>query len=375
MSFFDPPKVPESKLSRYRLLAPSASVRVSPLCLSAMNIGTAWTKLMGGVEKKDAFALLDTFYKAGGNFIDTAVNYQNGQSEQWIGEWMKERGNRSEMVIATKVTTNYVHDQDKIRVNTAGNSVKNFHDAFKICLANLQVDYVDLLYVHWWDYSMSVEEMMQSLNVLVSQGKVLYLGISDTPAWVVSKANEYARAHGFRQFSVYQGRWSAAERDFERDIIAMCRTEGMGICPWGALGGGLFKLPEHFEEMKSSGEQGRNFPGMSVTEKSAAITLKLDKIGKARGLSITGVALAYVCSKAPYVIPIVGGRKISHLEDNIKAVGVVLTPEEIADIESAYEWEIGFPFNFFGNEPGAQHLGAAAAGWVDWPVKNAPIGY
>jgi aryl-alcohol dehydrogenase-like predicted oxidoreductase len=98
------------------------------------------------------------------------------------------------------------------------------------------------LYLHWWDFTISIPELMQSLNALVTEGRVLYLGISDAPAWIVSQANEYARQNSLRQFSVYQGQWSAAQRDFERDIIPMCQHEGMALAPWGALGGGYFKV-------------------------------------------------------------------------------------------------------------------------------------
>ncbi|KAK6354512.1 hypothetical protein TWF696_003655 [Orbilia brochopaga] len=376
MSMFTPVPKPKSKLARYRLLAPSASVRVSPLCFGGMNLGTAWGNFMGTMDKKAGFELLDKFYEAGGNFIDTAINYQNGESEQWIGEWMEQRGNRSEMVIATKCSTGYrYHEMSKggIFVNTAGNSVKNIQESVKVSLKQLKTDYIDLLWIHWWDYTTSVEELMQALNLLVSQGKVLYLGISDTPAWVVSKANEYARGHGLRPFSVYQGLWSAANRDFERDILQMCRVEGMGIAPWGALGGGHFRLPEEREAMAKEGDKGRVWPGIGGTEAQKAVTLKLAKIAEARGLSITGVALAYVCSKAPYVIPIVGGRKVKHLEDNIKAIGVVLTPEEIKEIESAYPFDIGFPGNFLSSGPGRGNPGVDSVGWLDWPGESLPI--
>lgn len=107
-------------------------------------------------------------------------------------------------------------------------------------LKRLQTDYIDLLYVHWWGYATIIPELMHSLNDLVSSGKINYLGVSDTPAWVVVKANQYARDHGLRQFVVYKGLWNAAKRDFERDIVPMCKYEGMGLVPWGALGQGQF---------------------------------------------------------------------------------------------------------------------------------------
>lgn len=184
--------------------------------------------------------MLDFFWENGGNFIDTANNYQGEESETWIGEWMKARGNRDEMVLATKFTTGYrtVGADEKIKVNFQGNHAKSLRVSVNASLKKLQTDYIDLLYVHWWDFTTSIPELMNSLHNLVTTGKVLYLGISDTPAWVVVKCNDYARFHGLTQFAVYQGHWSAAFRDFERDIIPMVEAEGMALAPWGAIGRG-----------------------------------------------------------------------------------------------------------------------------------------
>ena len=180
---------------------------------------------------------------------------------------------------------------------------------------------------------------MTSLNNLVVSGKVLYLGISDTPAWVVAKCNDHAREHGLRQFSVYQGRWSAAERDFERDIIPMCKVEGMAIAPWGALGGGYFKPKEQVGK-----DGGRNLPAVR-TGKEEVVAGVLEKVAKKRGTLITSVAFAYVMQKAPYVFPICGGRKVEHLKGNIEALGLRLSQEEIDEIDTGYPFELGFPHN------------------------------
>ncbi|PYH98718.1 Aldo/keto reductase, partial [Aspergillus ellipticus CBS 707.79] len=230
---------PKSLLGRHRLLSPTAAIRVSPLSLGGMSLGDAWAGRLGAVTKETAFELLDTYYELGGNFIDTANAYQAGQSEQWIGEWMEQRGRRSEMVVATKYTLSPMTGQPVQESNWGGNGTKSLHLSVNNSLKTLRTDYIDILYVHAWDYTTQIPELMQSLNHLVAQGKVLYLGISDTPAWVVTKANEYARAHGLRPFCVYQGRYSAVLRDLERDIIPMCRDEGMAIHAWGVLGSGI----------------------------------------------------------------------------------------------------------------------------------------
>jgi aryl-alcohol dehydrogenase-like predicted oxidoreductase len=156
-----------------------------------------------------------------------------------------------------------------------------------------------------------------------------------------------ARDHGLRTFSVYQGRWSAAERDFERDIIPMTRDEGMALCPWGALGGGNFTV----QDKEKTGEQGRNF--RPQTEEQKRVSEKLATVAKSKNTLITSVALAYVMHKTPYVVPIVGGRKVDHLKGNIEALGLQLSEEEIDDIDSAIDFDVGFPMSFlfeFGGE-------------------------
>ena len=156
-----------------------------------MNLGTAWEGFMGTMDKDTGNKILDAFYDAGGNFIDTSNNYQCEQSETWIGEWMQKRGNREQIVLATKFTTDFKHFQPDVKgphVNNCGNTTKSLHVSLRASLQKLQTDYIDIMYVHWWDYTAEVEEVMQALNVMVQQGKILYLGVSDTPAWVVAKA-------------------------------------------------------------------------------------------------------------------------------------------------------------------------------------------
>ena len=293
-------------------------------------------------------AMLDYFFETGGNWIDTASNYQAEQSEQWIGEWLTSRGVRDQMVIATKYTTAfqaYKGFGGQQHSTTVGNGSKSMRLSVEASLKKLQTSYIDILYIHWWDYTSTIEEVMLSLNDLVTSGKVLYLGISDTPAWIVSKANQYARDHGLRPFVVYQGRWSAADRDMERDIIPMCQAEGMGIAPWGSLGGGNFKSEE--QRQKDAGRK-MNPP----SEKQKALSAALERVGKRKNTEITSIALAYVMHKAPYVFPIVGGRKIEHLKGNIEALGIELTEEDIEEIEATVDFDAGFPMNFLSRRKG-----------------------
>lgn len=181
--------------------------------------------------------------------------------------------------------------------------------------------------------------MMQALNSLIVSGKVLYLGISDAPAWVASKANEYARNHGMRQFSVYQGQWSAAHRDFERDIIPMCRAEGMALAPWGSLGGGKFKTAEQRRAQEGRANQEYN-------EVQTNVTAALEAVAIRKNAAPTGVAIAYVMHKAPYVFPVLSGRKVEHIKGNIDALNIQLSPGDIKEIEAAVPFDLGFPNSF-----------------------------
>ncbi len=339
-----PMSLPQSLLGYHRQLSPSAAVKVSPLCLGAMSLGTAWESFLGSVSKSTAFEILDYFYSQGGNFIDTASNYKNGQSEQWLGEWMAERGNRDEIVLATKYTSGfmaYLGDK-KIQANYGGSHTKALKLSVKHSLQKLRTDYIDVLFLHWWDYSTSVPEVMHSLNDLVVEGRVHYLGVSDTPAWIVSKANEYARAHGLRPFVVYQGWWSAATRDMERDILPMCMTEQMGVTPWGALGRGSFKTKEQREK-----RDGRDY-GATPSDKELKLSEALEKIANRKGTIMTSVALAYVMHKQAFVFPIVGGRTVEHLKSNIEALGLMLTQEDLEEIEAAEPFDRGFPHDLVG---------------------------
>ncbi|GAB5585506.1 Putative aryl-alcohol dehydrogenase aad14 [Umbelopsis nana] len=351
---FAPAPEPQTELGRYRILSSTAGIRVSPLQLGAMSIGDAWSDFMGAMDKASSFKLLDAFFEAGGNFIDTANNYQSEQSETWLGEWMAERKIRDQIVIATKFTSDYKsHELGKGKApNHCGNHKRSLHMSVRDSLKKLQTDWIDVLYVHWWDYTTSIEEIMDSLHVLVQQGKVLYLGISDTPAWIVSAANYYARAHGKTPFSIYQGMWNVLARDFEREIIPMARHFGMALAPFGVLGGGKFQTKAAIEERKKKGEGLRNFISDQQTEEEVKMSEALAKVASEHGIeSVTAIAIAYVMAKAPNVFPIVGGRKVKHLDDNIQALKIKLTTEQIEYLESVKPFDVGFPSNLIGPNP------------------------
>ncbi|KAI4862865.1 putative aldo/keto reductase [Hypoxylon rubiginosum] len=349
---------PKSLLGYHRQLAPSAAVKVSPLCLGTMGFGTQLEELMGPCDKGASFELLDFFYENGGNFIDTANVYQNGESETIIGEWMKERDNREEIVLTTKYTSAWqlANPEAKIQSNFGGNNKKSMRAAFESSLQRLQTTYVDLFYVHTWDFTTSIPELMHALHGLVTSGKVLYLGISNTPAWVVSIANEYARQKGLTVFSVYQGQWSVAERDVEREILPMCNHQGMALIPYGVLGSGSFRTSAQRSVEQQAGlkRDGRNIAFTDKPQKTVMADA-LEKVAIAKNTSITSVALAWARTKGPYIFPVVGGRKIEHLKASIEALGLELSEKNIKDIERAVPFDFGYPQTMLGGPGGATH--------------------
>ncbi|KDQ21070.1 hypothetical protein BOTBODRAFT_327665 [Botryobasidium botryosum FD-172 SS1] len=349
---FAPMPQPKTELGRYRILSSTAGVRVSPLILGGMSLGAAWSEGFGGGSFEDSYKLLDAWYGAGGNFVDVSNNYHNGESEIVLGKWMAERGIRDQIVVATKYTQYYkpAGDPDQ-RINYAGNHSKSLLLSVRDSLAKLQTEYIDVLYLHWWDYTTSVSEVMQSLDRLVKSGKVLYLGISDTPAWIVSKANEYARAHALTPFSIYQGQWNLALRDLERDIIPMALSEGMAIAPWGVMGAGKFKTEAEVEARTKAGIPLRH--NRPQTEDDKKVAAALDKIAQEVGGGATGanVALAWSLAKFPSIFPLVGGWKADQALSNIEALNIKLTKEQIAELESTVPFQRGVPYNVFGTDP------------------------
>lgn len=380
MALFQQVPEPKTELGRYRILSSNAGVKVSPLVLGAMSLGKAWGAATGAVDEQEAFKILDKFVDAGGNFIDTANNYQNEESETYLGNWMAARKNRDVLFLATKYTNSFrAHELGPgLSVSYGGNNKKSLFVSVEASLRKLQTTYIDLLYVHWWDWSTSIEELMNSLHILVEQGKVLYLGISDTPAWVVAAANTYAKGHGKTPFSVYQGRWSVLDRDFESDIIPMANHFGLALCPWNVIGGGELKTKKQIEARQSSQEGGR-FKQQS--EAARKVSEALEKVAGEHGVdSIQQIAVAYVLRKARNVFPLVGFRKVEHLQDSIQALSIRLTDEQVKYIEDQNPYDLGFPMNFVGGDPresgGYNSLTESLlAGKVSFEKPPKPAGY
>ncbi|TCD60871.1 hypothetical protein EIP91_009377 [Steccherinum ochraceum] len=377
---FAPPPPPKTNLGRYRQFSPRAGVHLSPIGLGAMSIGDQWEKIgFGAMNKESSFKLLDAYYDAGGNFIDTANNYQDGSSERFLGEWMEQRGIRDQIFLATKYTNNTNIGPSVVvgqKVLSTGNNLKSLTLSVERSLKHLRTNYIDLLYVHWWDYATSVEEVMDGLHNLVASGKVLYIGVSDTPAHIVSEANTYAKYNGKTPFVAYQGAWSVLERDLEREILPMARRHNMAIVPWNVLASGKIRTDEEEERRRQTGEQGRAISmvssGWERNENEKKMAKALEQVAKEVGAKhITAVAIAYVMQKAPHVFPIIGGRKIEHLMSNIEALSVSLSNEHIKFIESVLPFDFGFPYQYFPIDEYA-FLWKAVAHTEKWP-KAEPI--
>ncbi|KAK7036210.1 aryl-alcohol dehydrogenase [Favolaschia claudopus] len=345
--------VAPTKLGQYRQLAPRAAIHVSPLALGTMAMGKRWEKLgMGAMEKGDAFKLLDAFFEAGGNHIDTANAYQAGESEEIIGEWAEARGCRDQLVIATKYTFPWTLADTSIKSHELflGNNVKSMKLSLEASLKKLRTAYVDILYVHIWDLHTSVEEIMDGLHVLVMSGKVLYLGISDCPAWFITKANEYARGHGKTPFVVCQIKYSCVMREIEREILPMCKHEGIALTLFGVLAEGRIRTDAEEERRRAAGVNGRTTHGpWERNEDERKMCKALEGVaGEVGAKHITAVAIAYTLHKAPYVFPIIGGRNPEQLLANIEALDIELSEKQMRYIDGILPFDKGQLFSFVG---------------------------
>jgi len=212
---------------------------------------------------------------------------------------------------------------------------------------------------------------MDSLHNIVASGKVIYLGISDSSAWIVVQANQYAKDHGKTPFVVYQGKWNVMDRSFERDIIPMARSLGLALAPWSVLASGKLRTDTQEKQRKESGEKGRS--DWERTPEEVKMSHALEKVAKdVGGKSISAVAIAYVMQKTPYVFPIIGGRKVEHLIDgNLEALDIALSDEQIKEIDSVLPFNVGFLGTFIGDGMEHQFLLKTAGNMVRLPYIKA----
>jgi len=303
---------------RYRLLG-NSGLRVSEVALGTMTFGEDWG---WGAPKDEARKVYDAFREAGGNFIDTANIYTNGASESFLGEFVQ--GHRGNMVIATKYSNSFPGTDP----NAAGNQRKNMMQSVEASLKRLQTDYIDLYWVHIWDSITPVEEVMRGLDDLVRQGKILYTGISDAPAWWIAQANTLAHLRGWTPFVGLQIEYSLMERTVERELIPMAKALNIGVTAWSPLAGGILTGKYH----GNGGDR---------------VVAAVKAVSDATGSSMAQVALAWLSHRPVPVISIIGARKLSQLQDNLASLDATLSPEHLASLDEASRIELGFPYDLY----------------------------
>jgi aryl-alcohol dehydrogenase-like predicted oxidoreductase len=318
---------------KYRTLGTSG-LRVSELILGAMTFGE-----QGGVGApiEECRLILDAYADAGGNAIDTAVNYRDGASEEIIGRLLT--GRRDSFVLGSKYTVS----RDRADPNAAGNARKNLRISLETSLRRLNTDYLDVYWVHMWDRETPIEEMMRALDDAVRTGKVLYVGISDAPAWVVSRANTLAAWRGWSPFIGLQVPYSLLQRDIERELLPMAETLGLGVTVWSPLAGGV--LSGKYTRPGPASGATRLDPA-SVDERAHTVAQVVQDVADKRGATPSQVAIAWTMARSPSIHPILGARRADQLRDNLGALDVTLSAEERARLEAATEFSLGFPGDF-----------------------------
>ena len=328
------------QLDDYRLLGRSG-LRVSPLTLGAMTFGVqggSW-----GSTREDAKAMVDLFIERGGNFIDTADFYGMGGSEEWLAPLIA--GRRDPLVISTKYSlTTRPGDP-----NAAGNHRKNMMLSVEASLKRLKTDYIDLLYLHMWDFRTPVDEILRAFDDLVRAGKILYAGLSDTPAWQASRMQAIAELRGWSQFAALQISYSLTERTVEREMIPMAREMGMGVCPWSPLGGGIlsgkYTRADLTAEMDYDTRKGHNAMTGRLSEHAIDVSEVVVDVARELGCTPAQVAIAWTLLDPAVCSPVLGVRTLAQLEDNLGALDVTLGGEHIARLDAVSKEEPVFPIS------------------------------
>lgn len=334
-------------LDTYRLLGRSG-LRVSPLSLGTMTFGADWG---WGADRDEARRIFDAYVDRGGNFIDTANRYTNGTAEQLLGEFTADR--RDSLVIATKYTMNR-RDGDP---NSGGNHRKNMVSSVEESLRRLRTDYIDLLYLHIWDGTTPVEEVLRGLDDLVRAGKVVYTGISDTPAWQVARMQTIANLRGWSPLVALQIEYSLVERTVERELIPMAAELGLGVIPWSPLGGGV--LTGKYTRADLNHDGGGTPEGTrkdvaaangQLTDRALSVAETVKEVADQLGVTPAQAAVAWTLRNPAVTAPIIGARTLAQAEDNFGALDVRFTDSQLAALDKASEVDLGFPHEMLRRE-------------------------
>jgi aryl-alcohol dehydrogenase-like predicted oxidoreductase len=310
-----------------------------------MTFGNDWG---WGAERDDSRRILDTYLDRGGNFVDTADVYTNGSSERLLGEFLLER--RERVVLATK----YTCSTDPGDPNAGGNHRRNMVRSVEASLRRLDTDYIDLLYLHAWDGTTRVDEVLRGMDDLVRSGKVVYVGISDTPAWQVSRMQAIADLRGWAPLVALQIEYSLIERTVERELIPMAAELGLGVIPWSPLGSGVLTgkysradLADTGNVATPSGTRRDVAAGNgALTERNLGIAEVVTKVAAELGVTPAQAAVAWTLRNPAVTAPILGVRTPSQLDDNLGALDVDFDGTQLAALEEASAVDVGFPHEF-----------------------------
>jgi len=330
------------KLNEYITLG-RTGLRVSPLCLGAMGFGNAWG---WGADEKLSFEMMDLFVQHGGNFIDTANGYQMGQSEQIVGKFVGERKLRDRIAVATKFT----FGTEPGNPNAGGNGRKNIYMALEASLKRLNMDYVDLYYLHSWDMITPVEEVVETLDTLVRDGKIRYYGLSDIPAWYFTRAQTLAERQGLARCATLQLEYSLAERNIEREHIPAAQELGIGLCPWSPLAGGLLTGKYTRQGSGATGEGRLTMPNPifnKFTEHNWRVHDVLIDVAKKIGKSPAQTALNWLVTQPGVTSVILGATKTAQLADNLGSLDFTIPAELRKRLDQVGAPEPIHPYNFY----------------------------
>ena len=334
---------------RYRLLG-KTGLRVSELCLGTMTFGEEWKF---GASPEVSRTMFDAFCEAGGNFIDTANTYTFGSSERLVGEFIA--GERDYFVVSSKYSLS-TRGEDP---NAGGNQRKNLLQAVEHSLRQLKTDFIDVYWLHAWDAVTPVEEVMRGLDDLVRTGKVLYVGVSNAPAWVVAQANTLAELRGWTRFVGLQAEYNLLERTAERELLPMAKALGIGVLAWAPLAGGVlsgkYVLKGDVIHLDDS-LRGAQFNGERLTREAMQIVAALVEVAAELGHPPAQVALNWLRQSPSAPIPIVAGRTLAQITQNIGCLEFTIDPELMDRLDAASHIELGFPHQFLAYEPLRQAL-------------------
>ena len=307
-----------------------SDLTVSRICMGCMGFGAGgnglhpWT-----VDEAQARAVVKRGLELGVNFYDTAIVYQGGTSEQYVGRALRDFARRDDYVIATKFTP---RTQEEIDAGVDGR--QHIENYLNQSLANLGMDYVDLYIYHMWDYHTPMEEIMEGLDKVVKAGKARYIGISNCFAWQLAKANYYARANGLTEFVSVQGHYNLIAREEEREMVPFCRSERIALTPYSPLAGGRLTRRPGETTRRFELDSYARFKYDATAEEDGKIIRRVEELAEKRGVSMTEISLAWLLTKVDS--PVTGATKLSHVEGAAKAVELKLTEEEIAWLEELY---------------------------------------